>query len=208
MDKAEIQTRRNGTGYLVLRSGVSKQVTWEIEVLNDGSGGKGIVRGDKDHLAAAAKDGCANLLASADTTVAVAIDGCENGEASFSLLLVSSAPRTFRAETIENSGPIVDGNRFLIEFSGSDDERLFVILPTIIMRDYLITLEKVVPPSSISLIRSPKSWAMAIGETIPFVCLIFDGEPPLALQPNEARMLAAELVESAKVIEDRPTNLH
>ena len=154
MDKAEIQTRRNGTGYLVLRSGVSKQVTWEIEVLNDGSGGKGIVRGDKDHLAAAAKDGCANLLASADTTVAVAIDGCENGEASFSLLLVSSAPRTFRAETIENSGPIVDGNRFLIEFSGSDDERLFVIVPTIIMRDYLITLEKVVPPSSISLIRS------------------------------------------------------
>jgi hypothetical protein len=208
MDKVEVLTRRDGTGYLILKSGASKQVTWEIDVLQDGSAGKGIVRGDKEHLAAAAKDGCANLLASADTIVAVAIDGCEDGEASFSILLSSSAPPTFRAETIENSRPILDDSQFVIEFSGVDGERLFVIVPTIIMRDYLITLERVVPPSSTSLIRVPKSWATAIGETIPFVCLIFDDEPPLALQPNEARMLAAELVESAEVIENRPTTLH
>jgi hypothetical protein len=207
MDKAEVLTRRNGTGHLILKSGASKQVTWEVDVLHDGSAGKGIVRGDKDHLTAAAKDGCANLLASADTTVAVAIDGCEDGEASFSILLASSAPSTFRAATIEPR-PILDGNRFLIEFSGADDERLFVIVPTIVMRDCLITLQKVVPPSSTSLIRIPKSWATAIGETIPFVCLIIDDEPPLALQPNEARMLAAELVESAKKIENRPRTLH
>lgn len=207
MAKAKVPTRRDGTGYLILKSGVSKQVTWEVDVLHDGSAGKGIVRGDNNHLAAAAKDGCANLLVSADTTAAVAIDGCEDGEASFSVLLASSAPHTFRANKIE-ARPIVDGNRFLFEFSGADDERLFVIVPTIIMRDFLITLEKVVPPSSTSFIRIPKSWTTTIGETIPFVCLIFDDEPPLALQPNEARMLAAELVESAKVIENRPTTLH
>jgi hypothetical protein len=207
MDKAETETRRNGTGHLILKSGAAKQVTWEIDVLHDGSAGKGIVRGDKDHLAAAAKDGCANLLVSADTIAAVAINGFEDGEASFSVLLASSAPCTFRADAIE-SRPILDGNRFLIEFFGADGERLFVIVPTVIVRDYLKTLEKVVPPSSTSLIRIPKSWATAIGETIPFVCLIFDDEPPLALQPDEARMLAAELVESAKVIEKRPTTLH
>jgi hypothetical protein len=207
MDKAEVLTRRDGTGYLILKSGASKQVSWEMDVLHDGSAGKGIVRGDKDHLAAAAKDGCANLLVSADTIAAVAIDACEDGEASLSVLLASSAPHTFRADAIE-SRPILDGNRFLIEFSGANEERLFVFVPTIIMRDYLIALEKAVPPSSTSLIRVPKSWATAIGETIPYVCLIFDHEPPLALQPNEARMLAAELVESAKVIENRPTTLH
>ena len=145
MAKAKVPTRRDGTGYLILKSGVSKQVTWEVDVLHDGSAGKGIVRGDNNHLAAAAKDGCANLLVSADTTAAVAIDGCEDGEASFSVLLASSAPHTFRANKIE-ARPIVDGNRFLFEFSGADDERLFVIVPTIIMRDFLITLKNSFKP--------------------------------------------------------------
>ena len=58
---AEVLTRRNGTGYLVLKSGSRKQVQWEVDYLRDGSLGDGCIRGDEAHLAAAAKDGCATV---------------------------------------------------------------------------------------------------------------------------------------------------
>jgi hypothetical protein len=55
-------------------------------------------------------------------------------------------PRLFRAQTIVGSGTILDGDQFSIEFCAADGEQLLVIVPTIIMRDYLPVLEKAVPP--------------------------------------------------------------
>jgi hypothetical protein len=206
MEKSDVITRQKGTGYLILKSGIVKQVGWEIDLLRDGSIVNGIIRGDEQHLAAASDDGCANLRLSVNTSAAIAIDGFENEEASFTTLLVSSA--LFRAQTITGSGPILDGNEYSIEFSGADGEHHLVIVPTTIMRDYLPILEKLVPPSSTdspstAFFRIAKTWEAGTAREYSFVVLKFDDEPPVALTPEESRELAKQLIEGAETIDTR-----
>jgi hypothetical protein len=201
MDQTELSKRQKGIGHLVLKSGTCQLVEWEIE-LCDGSLGNGSVRGDETHLAAAAKDGCAKLQLAAEHTAAIAINNQSGAEASFSILLHSSMPHLFKAQTIVGSSTILDGDQFSIKFCAADGEQLLVILPTIIMRDYLPVLEKAVPPAAAptktSFFRLTKTWATVKPASYALVCLKFDDDEPLALHPDDARQLAAELIELAK----------
>lgn len=97
---------QNGAGHLVLKNGSSKPVKWEIEVLGDRSIANGCIRGDAEHLRAAAADGCAVLRLTADTSAAVTIDDHHGRAASFTALLTSSQRAAFRAQTIVGSTPI------------------------------------------------------------------------------------------------------
>jgi hypothetical protein len=83
MSKLEVLFQQRGTGYLILKRGICKQIEWEIEVLRDGSIKGGSVRGDKKHLKAAAKDGCVKLSLTSEITVAIAINRYKDGEAFF-----------------------------------------------------------------------------------------------------------------------------
>lgn len=212
MEKSEVSNRQKGIGHLVLKSGTCQQVEWEIELLCDGSFGDGSVRGDENHLAAAAEDGCATLRLAASHTAAIAINNQIGAEASFSILLHSSMPRLFRAQTIVGSGTILDGDQFSIEFCAADGEQLLVIVPTIIMRDYLPVLEKAVPPASApgktSFFRLVKKWVTGKPASSPLVCLKFNDDEPLALQLDDARQLAAELIGLAQEVETRSHTAH
>ena len=179
MEKAEILTRRNGSGYLVLKSGAGKQVQWEVDYLRDGSLGDGCIRGDEAHLAAAAKDGCATVCLTSKITAAIAIENQEHGEAPFSPLLVSSD--VFQAQTINGSKSISGGNQFLIEFSDANDRRFVIIVPMIVMRDYLPILEKAVRPGQSASARTgffrlPRTWKTGTSRSYPFVLLGLNDE--------------------------------
>ena len=213
MKKLEVSNRQKGTGDLVLKSGTSQQVKWEIDLLSDGSLGDGSIRGDEKHLAAAAEHGCAKLRLEPNLIVAIAIDNRTDSEASFTTLLTSSVPSVFRAQTIVGSSTILDGSQFSIEFFGADGEHLLVTVPTIIMRDYLPVLEKAVPPSSSASTRTSffqlvKTWRVGKSETRPVVCLIFNDDQPLGLSPEDARQLAAKLIDRAKDVEIRLQTAH
>jgi len=204
--------RQKGVGYLVLRSGASQRVEWEIELFCGDSSGNGSLRGDENHLAAAAEDGYAKLRLAPDHTVAIAIDNQTGAEASFTILLHSSVPHLFEAQTIVGSSTILDGNQFSFQFRAADGEQLLVIVPTIIIRDYLPSLEKAVPPASAptktSFFRIVKTWATATPASYPLVCMKFDDDEPVALSPEDARLLAAELVDLAKEVEIRSHSAH
>lgn len=213
MSTLEVVSQQRGTGYLILKRGICKQVAWEIEILCDGSIGGGCVRGDKKHLKAAAKDQCAKLRLSSEITAAIAIDSYRDGEAFFTALLISRSPPAFPAQTIVGSGPILGGSRYSIEFSGADGEALIVTIPTIIIRDYLPMFQRLVPPASptsppTSYIRIPKTYKTATAVSTPFVCVIFDDDPPLGLTPKRARQLAVELFERAENVDARSITAH
>jgi hypothetical protein len=203
---AEVLTRRNGTGCLVLKSGSGKQVQWEVDYLRDGSLGDGCIRGDEAHLAAAANDGCATVCLTSKITAAIAIENQEHGEASFSPLLVSM--NVFRAQTINDSKSISDGNQIAIEFSDADSRRFLMIVPTIVLRDYLPVLEETVRPAepasaTTGFFRFPQTWKTGTSRSYPFVLLGLNDEEPFGLSPEEARELAAELIEGAKEVDSR-----
>jgi hypothetical protein len=212
MQQTEASNRLKGIGYLVLKSGASQQVEWEIELFCGDSSGNGSLRGDENHLAAAAEDGCAKLRLALDHTVAIAIDNQTGAEASFSILLHSSMPHLFAAQTILGSSTILDGNQFSFAFRDANGEELLVTVPTIIVRDYLPSLEKAVPPASAptktSCFQLVETWATAKPASYPLVCLKFDDEVPLALHPEDARELAQELIDLAKEVEARSHNVH
>ena len=213
MLKSEVVPRQNGIGYLVLKDGIFRQVQWEIELLDDGSLGDGCIRGDEQHLAAAAAAGCAKLLLSINVTAAIAISSHNDRGASFTTVLISSKRSVFQAQTIVGSSPTSDSYQFSIEFSAADGERLIIIVPTIIMRDYLPVLKKTLPPASpqsapTTFFRVPETWKAATTATYPFVCLTFDDDEPLALTLTGARELAAELTELATKIEKRSQTAH
>ena len=206
MDEAETETRRNGTGYLILKNGSGKQVQWEVDYLSDGSLGEGCIRGDEAHLAAAAKDGCATLHLTSKVTAAIAIENQDHGEASFSPLLVSM--NVFQAQTINGSKSISDGNQFVIEFSDADGRRFVMIVPTIVLRDYLPILEKAVRPgesasAKTGFFRLPRTWRTGTSWSYPFVLLGLNDEEPFGLNPEEARELARGLIEGAKEVDSR-----
>ena len=198
--------------HLVLKSGTCQQVEWEIELLCDGSLGNGTVRGDENHLAAAAEDGCAKLRLGPGHIAAIAINSQTGAEASFSILLYSSMPYLFKAQTIVGASTILDGDQFSIEFCAADGEQLLVIVPTLITRDYLPVLEKAVPPASApaktSFFRLVQRWSTAIPASSPLVCLKFNDDEPLALQLDDARQLAAELIDLAQEVETRSHTAH
>jgi hypothetical protein len=203
---AEVLTRQNGTGYLVLKSGFGKQVQWEVDYLRDGSLGDGCIRGDEAHLAAAAKDGCATVCLTSKITAAIAIENQEHGEASFSPLLVSM--NVFQAQTINGSTSTSGGNQFLIEFSDADGKRFVIIVPTIVMRDYLPILDEAVRPGAsgsakTGFFRLPRTWETGTSRSYPFVLLGLNDEEPFGLSPEEARELAGELIEGAKEVDSR-----
>jgi hypothetical protein len=212
MEKSEVSNRQKGIGHLVLKSGTCQQVEWEIELPCDGSLGNGTVRGDENHLAAAAEDGCAKLRLGPGHIAAIAINSQTGAEASFSILLYSSMPYLFKAQTIVGASTILDGDQFSIEFCAADGEQLLVIVPTLIMRDYLPVLEKAVPPASApaktSFFRLVQRWSTAIPASYPLVCLKFNDDEPVALHPDEARQLAAELIDLAKEAETRSHTAH
>jgi hypothetical protein len=206
MDKAEIETRRNGTGYLVLKNGSGKQVQWEVDYLRDGSLGEGCIRGDEAHLAAAAKDGCATLRLASKITAAIAIENKDHGVASFSPLLVSM--NVFQAQTIDVSKSLSDGNQFVIGFSDAKGKRFLVIVPTIVLRDYLPVLEKTMRPSKPASATSgffqlTRMWKAGTSRSYPFVLLGLNDEQPFGLGPEEARELARGLIEGAKEVDNR-----
>ena len=207
MDKAaEALTRQNGTGYLVLKSGTGKQVQWEVDYLRDGSLGDGCIRGDEAHLAAAAKDGCATVCLTPKITAAIAIENQEHGEASFSPLLVSM--NVFQAQTINGSKSTSDGNQFVIEFSDADGRRFLMIVPTIVLRDYLPVLEEAVRPgestaATTGFFQLLQTWKAGTSRSYPFVLLGLNDETPFGLSPEEARELAGELIEGANKVDSR-----
>jgi hypothetical protein len=207
MDKAaEALTRQNGTGYLVLKSGTGKQVQWEVDYLRDGSLGDGCIRGDEAHLAAAAKDGCATVCLTPKITAAIAIENQEHGEASFSPLLVSM--NVFQAQTINGSKSTSDGNQFVIEFSDADGRRFLMIVPTIVLRDYLPVLEEAVRPgesatATTGFFRLLRTWKTGTSRSHASVLLGLNDEEPFGLSPEEARELAGELIERAKEVDSR-----
>jgi hypothetical protein len=210
MKKSEVSNRQSGIGYLVLKSGTKQQVEWEVDVHCDGSLAHGSIRGDENHLAAAAEDGCAILCLTSTHTVAIAIDNCADREALFTTLLSFSVPRVFHAQTIVGSDTTAD-SRFSIEFASVDGERLLVIVPTIIMRDYLPVLGKAVPssaPTMTSFFRTVTTWRVGKSPSYPFVCLKFNDDVPLGLSPEDARELAAELTDRAKKVETRFHRAH
>jgi hypothetical protein len=212
MEKAtEVLTRQNGTGYLVLKSGSGKQVQWEVDYLRDGSLGDGCVRGDEAHLAAAAKDGCATVCLTSKITAAIAIENQEHGEASFSPLLVSM--NVFQAQTINGSSSTSGGNQFQIEFSDADGRRFVIIVPTIILRDYLPVLAEAVGPgesasATTGFFRLPRTWITGTSRSYPFVLLGLNDGAPFGLSPEEARKLAGELIEGAKEVDSRSQTAH
>jgi hypothetical protein len=210
MEKTEVSNRQKG--YLTLKSGTCQEVEWEIELLCDGSFGSGSIRGDEKHLAAAAEDGCGTLRLAAGQTAAIAINHQIGTQASFSILLYSSRPHLFRAQTIVGSSTILDGDQFSIEFCAADGERLLVIVPTIIIRDYLPVLEKAVPPepapARTSFFRLVETWVTGKSASYPLVCLKFNDDQPLALQPDDARQLAAELMDLAHEVETQSNITH
>jgi hypothetical protein len=213
MSKLEVLFQQRGTGYLILKRGICKQIEWEIEVLRDGSIKGGSVRGDKKHLKAAAKDGCVKLSLTSEITVAIAINRYKDGEAFFTALLISRSPPAFAAQTIVGSGPILDGSIYSIEFAGADGEAHIVTIPTIIIRDYLPMFRKLVPPASptsppTSYFHIPKIYKTATAASSPFVCVRFDNDPPLGLSPERARQLAGELLELAEDIDARSITAH
>ena len=84
MTISEVSFRQRGFGYLILKSGSSKRVGWEIELAPDDSIGSGWIWGDEEHLQAAADDGCAVLHISLNMSAAIAIEHYKDGEATFS----------------------------------------------------------------------------------------------------------------------------
>ena len=206
MDIAEVLTQRSGNGYLVLKSGFGKPVQWQVDYLRDGSLGDGYIRGDEAHLAAAAKDGCATICLTSKITAAIVIENQEHGEASFSPLLVSM--NVFQAQTINGSGSTSAGRQFVIEFCDADGKRFIMIIPTIVMRDYLPILEKAVRPgesasAKTGFFRLPRTWKTGSSRSYPFVLLGLNDEEPFGLSPEEARELAGELIEGAKEVDSR-----
>jgi hypothetical protein len=191
---------------LVLKSGSGKPVQWEVDYLRDGSLGDGRIRGDEAHLAAAAKDGCATVCLTSKITAAIAIENQEHGEASFSPLLVSM--NVFQAQMINGSSSTSGGNQFLIEFADADGRRFVIIVPTIVMRDYLPILEKAVRPGASAsaktgFFRLPRTWRTGTSRSYPFVLLGLNDEETFGLSPDEARELAGELIEGAKEVDSR-----
>jgi hypothetical protein len=103
---------------------------------------------------------------------------------------------------IHGSNPILDGNQFSIEFSDADGRRLLVIVPTIIMRDYLPLLVKAVAPrapasATSTFFRIPKTWRTGTTASYPLVLLLINDEEPIGFSPKGARDLADELVQLA-----------
>lgn len=211
MEKPEASKRHKGIGYLVLKSGSYQQVEWDIELFCNGWG-NGFVRGDENHLATAAEDGCGILRLAPEHSVAIAIDNQTGAEASFSILLHSSMPHIFRAQTIVGASTILNGDQFLLEFRTADSEQLLVTVPTVIIRDFLPVLKKTVPPVSAptktSACQIVEAWATGTPASFPFVCLKFDDDVPVAISPEAARELAKELVDRAREVENRSHNTH
>jgi hypothetical protein len=87
-----------------------------------------------------------------------------------------------------------------------------VVIPTIVLQDYMPVLQKVLPPRSsdaaTAMIRLPAEWGTAPAHSFPYVCLFFNDDPPLGFSPDDARQLAAELMEGAKKIEERVQTAH
>jgi hypothetical protein len=158
-----IMTKQKGSGDLVLTNGVRQVVIWEIEILSDGSFGKGSINGDRKHLATAAKDGCASLLLGLDVTAAIAIDSYANDWATFRTLSVSRKSRDFHAQSIQGSRPTASGKT--------------------------------------TVARRPKTWKTGSLAMSGCVCIVFDDDVPVALVPQDARELAAELIEFADRVE-------
>lgn len=199
---------QSGSGVLILKDGTKQPVTWEVELFGDRLFGAGRVWGETACLKAATKDGCAILKLDHAAILAVAIDRCDFGEAFFKTLLVSSTPPIFDAQTIRGSSPILDGRRFSIDFSDQDGVSLRVIVPTLIMHDYLSVLEKQLPQplsgtAKTAFFRLPQTWGTATSDGYRFVLLFFDDELPIAVDSRDARTLAGELLQLAEQIENR-----
>jgi hypothetical protein len=197
-----------GTGNLMLKTGIKGAVNWEIDLTGAEAFGAGRICGDCAHLQAAMKDGCATLQLNDTMTVAVAIDRHEGNEAFFTTLLASSQQPIFHAQTIRGSSKILDGSKFSIELCDQHGTPLRVILPTLIIRDYLPVLdEKLSEPSpasaTSSFFRVPGTWGTATSASYPYVLLRFGNDVPVAVSAGDARELASELVELAQKIETR-----
>jgi hypothetical protein len=212
IENFEILFRQEGIGYLILKSRTRVCVGWEVDILSDGSLANGVVRGDEADLEVAAQDGCAILELSAATTAAINIDSHAEGIGCFTTLMVSSVTSTFEAQTIVGSEPISNGDRFVLAFASAGGERFEVTVPTIVMRDYVPILQKTLSKGSnqqqhSSFVRIPTTWRTATTASYPLVCVVFDEDEPVALSPEDARDLAAELLEHAKRVEARPRSV-
>ena len=93
-------------------------------------------------------------------------------------------------------------SKFVLVFSSETGEDLSVIVPSVVMRDYLPILRKELPDPTkheprTSFIRVPETWSTATTRNHPYVCVIFDKDQPIALTPENARELAGELLAGA-----------
>jgi hypothetical protein len=210
-DMGEKKSKRQtkvGTGNLMLKTGIKEAVNWEIDLIGAEAFGAGRICGDCAHLEAAMKDSCATLQLDDTMTLAVAIDRHEGNEAFFTTLLASSRQPIFHAQTIRGSSKILDESKFSIEFLDQHGTPLLVVLPTLIIRDYLPVLdEKLSEPSpgsaTSSFFRVPETWRTATTVSYPYVLLLFGKDVPVAISAEDARELASELVELAEEIETR-----
>lgn len=210
MSKCEDEFHRDGIGKLVLKNGCHKEVSWETEFYREGIVSAGIIRGDVEHLRTAANDRCAILKLDDDVIVAISIDLLNDGEASFEPLLISTAPPTFCAQTISASGGFFGGARYAIDFSDARGGSFRVILPAIIVWDFLPAALSQLSPvflaeeTTTSFCRIVENVNTAAPSDSCFVHITFDTDQSLAMTPSKARQLAEELKKLAQKVEGRP----
>jgi hypothetical protein len=202
--------KQNGSGLLVLKDGTAQQVQWELDH-SARPPGRGRLHADEERLAAAARDGSAILWLAADIKAAIAIESCDGGVASFTVLLFSATSVRFDVHHVVTTALTADGTRTLLELSNAASESLIVSFPTDMLIDYLPTLEQLFDrPSSAkhSLIRIPEKWRTAIARTRKCVVLVVDDDRPIGFSPEDARELAGELINGANKIEERRRTAH
>ena len=193
---AEEPDRQQSSGHLILSDGTEVPVKWEIYLLPDATIRSGIVRGDPMRLLMAAEDRLVILRLDASKAAAIAIECPEQGVASFTPLLLSVP--WFYARTIFALKPM-GGETFAIVFLSATGKEFTVFVPTTVIRDFLPVLQQTVPPAApdeprTSFFRFAETWSTAVPANHPYVCIKFDNDEPVALTPEDARLLAAETV--------------
>jgi len=195
-------TQKHGSGELVLNDGTRKSVSWKLEILQGRRATHGLIRGQKDHVKAAAKDGCAILYADG-ATLAINVYNYKNGQAAFAVLL-ARVP-LFAAQTVSDWW--FDENQFSMLLSCDDGERFRVTIPTIAMRGFLALaprqLESIFVANA-SPSRFVKIVAITGRDGHCVVSVALDNGDSLDLPPDDAREMGKDLIALANQIDKRP----
>jgi hypothetical protein len=209
--------KSSGFGHLELQNGKSAGVAWEMDLLPSGTIVNGyLCGGDRKFIRAAARAKRAKLIIPPIIAVTVAINGSHAGRLSFTGSLASGGiriPGLIKTQAIAGFR-LVDheGKDFAIDFVDAEGEKRCVVVPTEVLDEYLPILRavvtEVVGPRSPVPIRMPAEIRTRIGDDQRLVYVHFDHDRLYALSPDDARQLAAKLVEDATEVEIYSTRFH